>query len=805
MTTAQRIERAFHRSIALTVCLSSCVLALAESAFFPVGLTPFIACAAYWYSDRTQQFFLPTLTANILGVLAIAAVIAELVLGGTEARVLALVHLVVYITWIVLFMKKQDRQFWWLFALTVLQLALSTVLTRSPSLGAALIALVFVEIWTLSLFTLHRLQKRVSSRSNSSAARQGSSSIRVNILHGIQSDAGTNWLGLRFRMMILGLCVASLVMSGAVFAVFPRVFVGSPLLPGSGSEINAGISNKTGFRETVTLGEFGPILTSNERVLQLSVFRQQTGEAVSLQEFVSAMQMEELMLRGTVMGWYNEGAWSRGPQSSQDIAEFNQKDFGMQHSLAENYRVEITQDPPAGNFAFAPGPVTAANLISLRGRIVQRRYSRSLMFDLAANNRWNSDQHSQFNSEPVSFHVHCITPEQFARQNAPYGLPERLQTWLYPNGPSTSQLQAEDHDARTFCVTHELRQSLPRLSALATKLCTDESEVAPPEECARRIMQLLNGSQEYTYSLDLPRNSAGEDPVEEFLLTHKTGHCQYFASAAALMLQSLDIPARIVNGFKGVEVNPISGVSEVRQKHAHVWVEYRHNHKWHRFDPTPGSRQEFLTDPETQNVLTNLQDAVSDMWKAGIDNVTAERQRELIAPIVDAFRSAVKAIRTQGIVGAVKSFLHNLIHDPSRWINWRVFVGIMAVIGPIAWVSRRYSLRWFARIIQWARNRWNRDQRTATSIVRFYETFRKACAREGFQFRPTQTASENAESARQHFADRLDEQTASIPSRIASAFNAVRFGQHVLSDEQMAALRQDVAILTQRIRTRTSQ
>ncbi len=805
MTTARRIQTAFHRSMTVTVCLSSCVLAMAEGSFLPVGLTPLIAGAAFWFNDYRRQFMLPTLAANILGLLAMTAAVVELAIGGQEARILALVHLVVYITWIVLFMKKLDRQSWWLFALTVLQLALSTVLTRSPLLASALITLLFVQIWTLSLFTLHRLQQRVTSRSLTDAHPETDTSSQLRVLHGIQSDAGTNWLGLRFRLMIFGLCIASLAMSGVVFAVFPRVFVGSPLLAGSRSDLNAGLVNRTGFRETVSLGEFGPILSSNQRVLQLSVFRQLTGAAVTMEEFVSAMQMEELLLRGTTMGWYDKGEWSRGPGPTQQLTEFKQKNFGLRQTTADSFRLEMTQDPPIGNFAFAPANVTAAALVDTKGRIVQRSHSSVLLFELAGNNQWNSDQRSRFNKEPISFHIHCVPPDQFEKQRAPFGIPAGLQKWLFPNGPTTEQLLADDRDAASYCLTGGIQRSLPRLSSLAAELCTGQAGRLPADECARRIVQMLRDSDEYTYSLDPPRIASGQDPVEEFLLTHKEGHCQYFASAGALMLQSVGIPARIVNGFKGTEMNPISRVSEVRQKHAHVWIEYRHNHRWQTIDPTPGARQELLSSPQNQNVLANLQDAVSDMWQAGMDNVTAERQREFVAPILDAIRSAAAAIRKQGIIGALKSFFQNVLQDPSRWFNWRVFVGVIAVLLPTVWVSRHFSLRWSRRILRWLRQRWNPEQRTATSIVRFYEAFRKACAHEGFQFRPSQTASENAESARQHFADRLDEQTASIPAKIADAFNAVRYGQHVLSDEQTAALRQDVANLTQRIRARTSQ
>ena len=63
------------------------------------------------------------------------------------------------------------------------------------------------------------------------------------------------------------------------------------------------------------------------------------------------------------------------------------------------------------------------------------------------------------------------------------------------------------------------------------------------------------------------------DPVEDFLVNRKEGHCEYFASALALLLRSIDIPARMVNGFKGGDWNELAQVMNVRQKHAHSWVE----------------------------------------------------------------------------------------------------------------------------------------------------------------------------------------------------------------------------------------
>ena len=63
------------------------------------------------------------------------------------------------------------------------------------------------------------------------------------------------------------------------------------------------------------------------------------------------------------------------------------------------------------------------------------------------------------------------------------------------------------------------------------------------------------------------------DPVVDFLVNRKAGHCEYFASALTLLLRSVGIPARMVNGFKGGDWNDLAQVLYVRQKHAHSWVE----------------------------------------------------------------------------------------------------------------------------------------------------------------------------------------------------------------------------------------
>jgi len=104
---------------------------------------------------------------------------------------------------------------------------------------------------------------------------------------------------------------------------------------------------------------------------------------------------------------------------------------------------------------------------------------------------------------------------------------------------------------------------------------------------AERLTQRLKG---WAYNLDTPINE--QHPVEHFLLKSRSGHCEIFASALALSMRSLGIPARVVNGYYGGEWNDMGGFLLIRQQHAHAWVEAWMDGHWQRFDPTPASRWE---------------------------------------------------------------------------------------------------------------------------------------------------------------------------------------------------------------------
>ena len=93
----------------------------------------------------------------------------------------------------------------------------------------------------------------------------------------------------------------------------------------------------------------------------------------------------------------------------------------------------------------------------------------------------------------------------------------------------------------------------------------------------------------FHYTLDLPHVPAGRDPVDWFLFDVKTGYCEQFATAEALMLRSLGIPARLATGYSTGDYDPVLNQAVVREHDAHAWVEVLFpGHGWVPVDPTPG-------------------------------------------------------------------------------------------------------------------------------------------------------------------------------------------------------------------------
>lgn len=106
----------------------------------------------------------------------------------------------------------------------------------------------------------------------------------------------------------------------------------------------------------------------------------------------------------------------------------------------------------------------------------------------------------------------------------------------------------------------------------------------PAGEVARHAIAFFR-SHGFVYTLSPPL--LGSDQVDDFLFGTRSGFCEHYASSFAFLMRAAGIPARIVTGYQGGEINPIGNYLTVRQSDAHAWVEiWEKGRGWLRIDPT---------------------------------------------------------------------------------------------------------------------------------------------------------------------------------------------------------------------------
>ena len=134
--------------------------------------------------------------------------------------------------------------------------------------------------------------------------------------------------------------------------------------------------------------------------------------------------------------------------------------------------------------------------------------------------------------------------------------PAQMAQWL--------QLPA-GYNPRTLALAQQLRRPGAAASALA-------------------VLRMFRQGP-YAYTLEPPL--AGRDAVDDFLFTSKAGFCEHYAGAFVVLMRAMGVPARVVTGYQGGELNPVDGYVTVRQSDAHAWAEiWSPGEGWRRYDPT---------------------------------------------------------------------------------------------------------------------------------------------------------------------------------------------------------------------------
>jgi transglutaminase-like putative cysteine protease len=120
------------------------------------------------------------------------------------------------------------------------------------------------------------------------------------------------------------------------------------------------------------------------------------------------------------------------------------------------------------------------------------------------------------------------------------------------------------------------------------------------------LKKLIN--DQCSYSLDM-ENKRDINALENFLFEEKSGYCEFYASAAAMLCRELGIPSRIAFGWSGGKFFPSSNLFVFRSKHAHAWTEiYLDGYGWVIYDTTPPSANA-VTESQLDEMPPDLTDA----------------------------------------------------------------------------------------------------------------------------------------------------------------------------------------------------
>jgi transglutaminase-like putative cysteine protease len=106
---------------------------------------------------------------------------------------------------------------------------------------------------------------------------------------------------------------------------------------------------------------------------------------------------------------------------------------------------------------------------------------------------------------------------------------------------------------------------------------------------AQRVQHVKQFFDDFRYTLFQPDKEIANSPMEHFLQVTRAGHCEYFASATAMMLRAVGIPARYVVGYSLQEFSPTLNMYVVRSRHAHAWAIAHYGGRWHVVDTTPST------------------------------------------------------------------------------------------------------------------------------------------------------------------------------------------------------------------------
>ena len=637
---------------------------------------------------------------------------------AAQVGVNALAHLIVFLAVVKLLQVKKDRDWVFLYLISFFEVLLAAGLSFSPVFLGSLTLYLLCGLSTIIAFEIHKSKRAVVVSETHLLVPPDSRIFKNSARRRGKGNAEAN----RLPFVALVLLLLIVVLAVPLFLVVPRS--GAAALIRSGG----GLTNFIGFSDSVTLGEIGTLKRDNAVVMHVRIDEPRTGRqlrwrGVALDEFTGHGWKKSAEVRRTEETKTGPGLFQLGTVTTDALNRLTTQTVFLEPIespvLFAAYRPVAIQ----GNFPYLR--LDAEGAVQIR----RREFDRTIY-------KVRSDM-----TEPE---------------------PEMLRSDLRPYPSNFERYK-------------QLPTSLdPRIEARANAIVANAHARNRYDE-ARAIESHLQ--VDYGYSLEM--KASGPDPLADFLFNVKTGHCEYFSTAMAVMLRTRGIAARVVNGFLSGEYNESADAYTVRQSDAHSWVEvyFPETRAWVTFDPTPmaGRAEPVSTGFAAQ--AGKYAEALELIWFQYVVGYDKQEQRSLAASLQSRL---VDYRRSLALIAAE---IRRTISSETR------VLGLIALglTGAFAFVLIAKRVRRFG----WRRGLSMRPGKTVApnSTVLFYERLTALLARRGVERDSHLTPLE--------FAGIVDFQPALAITR---AYNRVRFGGQPLSpaeqreiDQTLKQLEGDIA------------
>jgi protein-glutamine gamma-glutamyltransferase len=537
------------------------------------------------------------------------AVLSLLVLGYTLLRaflggdfLIVGVEYLIFLLIAKLYNRAACRDYLHIYVLTFLMLVAGTVLNPEITYGIFFLGYVVSTTWALILFHLRReMEENFLLRHT-----EDRESEPVQVTRILNSRRIVN------RRFFIGTALVSLGVFGAatlMFLAIPRIGFGLF------SQNRRGGISMAGFSDQVQLGGHGTIKSDNTVVMRVKIDRS-----------FRSQETRPLYWRGVSFDAYNEGRWARSRTAPRTFWESayagpGAQRYHMLYAAARKPDAELEKRMHA----------------AVRQEIYLEPISEDVLFGA---------------SMPVTFE---LTDRPGPRRERPqstrndemrfsHGTGIKYVAYSEVNRPDTDLMRAAP--ALLPPGYEGYRQVPPELPPRVTELARDITRDARTNyDKAAAIEAWLESN--LTYTLEM-RSPGEQEPIDFFLFDRKQGHCEYFASAMTIMLRTLNVPARNVNGFLGGEWNEYDEYLAVRARDAHSWVEvYFDGLGWVTFDPTPSSDAGGAAEDEDglTGRMRRFLDTVRFQWFQWVIEYDLRRQMSLFRGVGDSVKSGGTSVK----------------------------------------------------------------------------------------------------------------------------------------------------------------